>query len=569
VPGLEAFEALQGFVWLAADELQLRALSVVIFLPLATAIGLVLTGGVASFAAQSDGLSGQTWKIAGLVGSTLTFFVAAFLLWNGFDAEQPGHQFVEHHTWLPELGIRYFVGLDGISLALVLLTTFLVPVVLLACWNDIDHSRRSWIFFVLALETGMLGAFASLNLFAFYVFWEAMMVPMYFIIGIWGGARRIYAALKFFLFTLFGSLLMLVAMLALVHLNFEQAGVLNFDLVAGPLGQGLPLIETVVPRLGEAPWWQTQRWLFLGFAIAFAIKVPLVPFHTWLPDAHVEAPTGGSAILAGVLLKMGTYGYLRFALPLFPTAALALLPWLLGVAALGIVYGSLLALVQQDVKKLVAYSSIAHLGFVSLGIFSLDLHGIVGSVVAMVSHGLVTGGLFLLVGFIYERRGTRELSALGGLAKPMPVYAAFFAVVVMASIGLPVSSGFVGEFLILLGSFATSPWAAAAAVLGVVLGAVYMLRLLGGLVFGPLDDPANRGLIDLSWRERSVLVALVSAIVWIGLYPEPLLRRIEPTAVELLATMRERGAVLPGDERSPPEAARGSVVDMARAEVVP
>jgi NADH-quinone oxidoreductase subunit M len=385
------------------------------------------------------------------------------------------------------------------------------------------------------------------------VFWELMLVPMYFIIGVWGGPRRIYAAVKFFLYTMVGSLLMLVAMLVVYWLHFEQTGVLNLDLVQVAGGPGPGIIDTVVPRAGAAPWWQTQTWLFAAFALAFAIKVPMVPFHTWLPDAHVEAPTAGSVLLAGVLLKMGTYGFVRFALPLFPAAAVELAPILLALALIGIVYGSLVAMVQSDVKKLVAYSSVAHLGFVMLGMFALNTEGLEGSVLQMVNHGLSTGALFLLVGMLYERRHTREIGAFGGIARPMPVYAALFGIVTMSSIGLPALNGFVGEFLILVGAFGAHPGYAIVAASGVVLAAAYMLWMYRRVMFGPVDAPENRALIDLGLREKAILVAVVVPIVWIGVYPKPFLGRLHASVIELVERV-ERGSAPATAEASPAEA---------------
>jgi NADH-quinone oxidoreductase subunit M len=531
-------------------------LSWVTFLPLLTGALLLLASAAAKIAGTRD-LPPQAWRLAGLASSGATFLLS-LLLFHRFDPTDPGFQFVERAAWLPEYGIHYFVGIDGISLFLVLLTTFLMPITLLASWQDIERSIRTYVFFMLFLETGMLGAFVSLNLFLFYVFWEVMLVPMYFIIGIWGGPRRIYAAVKFFLFTMVGSLLMLVAMLIVYHIGYERTGVLNFDLVSAA-GSGLPgVLDTVVPRGGEAVWWRTQTWLFAAFALAFAIKVPMVPFHTWLPDAHVEAPTAGSVVLAGVLLKMGTYGFARFALPLFPDAAIAATPWIALLAVVGIVYGSLVAMVQSDVKKLVAYSSVAHLGFVMLGMFALNAQGLNGSVLQMLNHGLSTGALFLLVGMLYERRHTRQISDFGGIARPMPVFAFFFGFVTMSSIGLPALNGFVGEFLILLGSFLASPLAAIVATSGVVLSAAYMLWMLRRVLFGPLESPENRGLIDLGFREKFVMAAIAVPILWIGLYPETFLRRIEPSVMELLRRMEERSAValvLPPERGAPPAAA--------------
>ncbi|MCG8589286.1 MAG: NADH-quinone oxidoreductase subunit M [Proteobacteria bacterium] len=512
----------------------------VTFLPGLTALALLGLGALSS-GLGGGGLPAGVWRGVALA-SSLAAFGLSLGRWAGYDPTDTEFQFVEHAAWLPDFGVHYFVGIDGISLLLVVLTTFLMPLVLLSSWNEIQRSVRSYVFFMLFLETGMLGAFVSLNLFQFYLFWELMLVPMYFIIGVWGGPRRVYAAIKFFLFTMLGSLLMLVAMLVIYYLNFEQFGALNLDFVAGPGADATAIRDTVIPAAGAAVWWKTQPWLFAAFGLAFAIKVPLVPFHTWLPDAHVEAPTAGSVILAGVLLKMGTYGFVRFALPLFPVAAVEWAPALFALSLIGIIYGSLVAMVQEDIKKLVAYSSVAHLGFVMLGLFAFNVQAYDGSVLQMVNHGLSTGALFLLVGFLYERRHTRDISQFGGVAKPMPVYAALFGIVTMSSIGLPALNGFVGEFLILLGVFAASPWVGVVATSGVVLAAAYMLWMYRRVMFGPVENPENRGLIDLDWRERIVMLALIVPIVWIGLYPDPFLRRIEPAVIDTLRIMQERGA---------------------------
>jgi NADH-quinone oxidoreductase subunit M len=522
-------------------------LSVITFLPLVTALGLALP--------YVNRLPESTWRGLAL-GSTVLTFLVSLRLWATFDPTQAGYQFVEVLEWLPDYGIHYFVGIDGISLLLVLMTTFLMPIILLASWNDIQRQVKSYVFFMLFLETGMLGAFISLNLFQFYVFWELMLIPMYFIIGIWGGPRRVYAAIKFFLFTMLGSLLMLVAMLVVYYLHFEQFGALNLDLVRQP-GSSVPgLLETAIPVLGgadQAVWWKTQDWLFLAFALAFGIKVPMVPFHTWLPDAHVEAPTSGSVVLAAVLLKMGTYGFVRFALPLFPVASVEYAPVIFSLALVGILYGSLVAMVQSDIKKLVAYSSVAHLGFVMLGIFAFNVEGLEGSVLQMVNHGLSTGALFLLVGMIYERRHTREIAAFGGVAKPMPVFAALFGIVVMSSIGLPMLNGFVGEFLILLGTFRASPVVAVLATFGVVLAAAYLLWAYRRMFFGPVSNPENQSLIDLDLREKAVLVAVLVPIFWIGMYPDPFLRRLDASVLELLRTMETRQAAAVSAPLSPGE----------------
>jgi NADH-quinone oxidoreductase subunit M len=481
-------------------------LTLVTFLPLAT--GLLLAVPVL------NQLPDRVWRGIALASTVLTFLLS-LRLFLAFDPTRPGYQFVEQSQWLPEYGIRYFVGIDGISLLLVVMTTFLMPIVLLASWNEIQRSVKSYLFFMLFLETGMLGAFVSLNLFLFYVFWELMLIPMYFIIGIWGGPRRVYAAVKFFLFTMLGSLLMLVAMLVVYYLHYDQFGVLNLDLARIPGRDGAGLLETVIPVSGQAVWWQTQGWLFAAFALAFGIKVPMVPLHTWLPDAHVEAPT-------------------------FPVASVELAPVIFGLALVGILYGSLVAMVQADIKKLVAYSSVAHLGFVMLGIFAVNIEGLEGGVLQMVNHGLSTGALFLLVGMLYERRHTREIAQFGGVAKPMPVFAALFGIVVMSSIGLPMLNGFVGEFLILLGAFEASPAFAIPATFGVVLAAAYLLWAYRRIFFGPVDNPENQSLIDLDLREKFIMVAILVPIFWIGIYPDTFLRRLDASVLELMRTMERR-----------------------------
>ena len=532
--------------------LEAYTISCVVFLPLATALVLLALSAFASFLLRSTGLPKIVWQVVAMAAAVSTFLLAVVGLWGRFDPESTGYQLVERVPWLPEYGIHYFVGIDGISLVLVILTTFLLPIVLLSSWKEIDRSSRLYLFLMLFLETAILGSFVSLNLFQFYVLWEIVLVPMYFIIGIWGGSRRILAATKFFLFTQAGSLLLLFAIIVVYRLNYEQGGALNLDLVALPGVEtlGIPLLQTVIPVAG-VPWWSTQAWLFVAFVLAFGIKLPVVPFHTWLPDAHVEAPSGGSVILAGVLLKLGAYGFLRFTLPLFPAATRDFVPWMFALALVGIVYGSLVAMVQKDVKRLVAYSSVAHMGFVLLGIFTLNLQGLTGAVLQMVNHGLSTGALFVLVGFVYARRQTREIADFGGLAKPMPIFAAFFGIAVMASIGLPALNGFVGEFLILLGAFGADPWVGVVATSGVVLAAVYMLWMYRRVFFGPLDKPENRGLIDLDLRERAALVLLVIPIVWIGVYPNPLLRRIEPSVSLLLQSMEHRRVQAEASATSP------------------
>jgi len=475
---------------------------------------------------------------------SLVTFLLSLALWAGFRPDTAEFQFLEQKPWIPDWGIQYLVGIDGVSLFLVLLTTFLTPLVILFSFGDIQKRVKEYFFFMLMLETGMIGAFISLDLFLFYVFWELMLVPMYFIIGIWGGQRRVYASIKFLLYTLTASLLMLLAILYLVGAHARGGAPTTFD---------VRLLYDVTLSPVE------QGWLFAAFALAFAVKVPMFPLHTWLPDAHVEAPTGGSVILAGVMLKLGTYGFLRFAMPLFPDAMAAATPFMLGLAVVGIIYGALVAMVQPDLKKLVAYSSVSHLGFVMLGLFAVNVTGIEGAIYQMLNHGLSTGALFLLVGMIYERRHTRQIADFGGLWKPIPRYAAVFLLVTFSSIGLPGLNGFVGEFLILLGAFGTSRLATALASTGLVLGAVYMLWMFQRVVFGPLRHEENSTLEDLRPREIAVLVPVVAMIVIMGVYPAPFLKIMEPSVKALVARMEkhQQRAVAVDDHAAPIKRAGG------------
>jgi NADH-quinone oxidoreductase subunit M len=460
----------------------------------------------------------------GIQRAALAFAVVPFLLSLLLLVEfEPGvagmqHALEERIAWIPAWGITYHVGIDGVSLFLVLLTTFLTPIVILASWGDVHRRAKEYFVLFLFLETGMLGALVALDLFLFYVFWEVMLVPMYLLIGVWGGPRRIYAATKFVLYTMVGSLPMLVAILYCAW-RTKAAGAASFD-----YERFLALALTPTEQL----------WCFAAFALAFAIKVPLFPVHTWLPDAHVEAPTGGSVILAGVLLKMGTYGLLRFAIPLFPSAAVAAAPYLVGLAVVGIVYGALVAVVQPDVKKLVAYSSVSHLGFCVLGLFAFSTTAVTGSLYQMLNHGLSTGGLFLLVGMIYQRRHTREIAAFGGLWKVVPAYSVALLLIMLASAGLPGLNGFVGEFLILVGSFPRWEWPTAIATSGVVLGALYLLWMYQRLIFGPLVDAENRTLDDLTARELAVIVPVIALCVVMGLFPTPFLARMEPSVAKIV-----------------------------------
>ena len=467
---------------------------------------------------------------------TTTTFLVSLLLFGYFRSDTAGFQEVADFAWIPGLNAHFKVGIDGISLWLVLLTTFLVPLTLLAAAKAIDKNVREFIAAMLFLEVGMLGAFVALDVFLFYVMWEVMLIPMYLLIGIWGGQRRLYASIKFVIFTMVGSLLMLVAILYLYVQYGSVTGHYTTDLAE--------LQKLVLPH-------HAQVWCFAAFAMAFAIKIPLFPLHTWLPDAHVEAPTAGSVILAGVLLKFGIYGFLRFAMPLFPYGAKVWAPTLSVLAVIGIIYGALVAFAQDDVKKLVAYSSVSHLGFCALGLFALNPQGVQGSIFGMLSHGLTTGGLFLGIGVLYERRHTRRLAEYGGVWTKMPVFAGLFMVIVMGSAGLPGLSGFVGEFLSLFGTFnaqsahasPASQWPSylpaphvlgALATLGVILGAVYLLYMMQKVFFGPLDKAKNGKLTDLSDRELGVFIPLVIGIVVLGVYPKPVLHTTEGAVTEML-----------------------------------
>ncbi len=469
---------------------------------------------------------------------TLVEFVVSLGLWWAFDPADPLMQFQVVAPWLPAWGINYLLGLDGLSLFMVLLTTGIMPLAVLASFNYIARRERLYYGLMLALLSGMLGVFLAQDMFVFYVFWEVMLIPMYFIIGIWGGHNRLYAAIKFFIYTMAGSLLMLVAILVMMFEVSRATGAPSFAYEA---------FLRAAPGMGAlAPW------LFAAFALAFAIKVPMFPFHTWLPDAHVEAPTAGSVILASILLKMGTYGFLRFAVPFFPGVALSpvVTGIVVGCAVIGIVYGALVALVQPDVKKLVAYSSVSHLGFVMLGIWAATLQSVQGALMIMIGHGLSTGALFLLIGMLYERRHTREISAYGGLAAVIPVFSLILVITALASIGLPGLSGFIGEFLVLLGSFGRYPWATGIATTGVIFAAAYLLWALQRILFNRMEHPENAGLRDLSARELWVVLPLVAGMVWLGLYPRPVLDRMDAAANRYVQLVQ------PGF-RAPPAAALG------------
>lgn len=452
------------------------------------------------------------------LGFSLMEFIASLAILKDFDSSSAALQLVEKVTWIQRFGISYFVGIDGISLMLVLLTTFLTPIIILGSWKSIEDRVKGFHVALFVLQTAMLGSFLAIDAVLFYVFWELSLVPMYFIVGIWGGARRIYATVKFFIYTMAGSVLMLLAIIFLMRLTPEVTG--------GNISASLlDFYKLKLPFVANE-FFTTQTLLFFAFAVAFAIKVPLFPLHTWLPDAHVEAPTPGSVVLAGVMLKMGTYCYLRWVIPLFPDAAEHYAWLFVALGVIGIVYGALVAMIQPDVKKLVAYSSVSHMGYVILGIFVMNQYGVNGALYQMLNHGISTGALFLLIGMIYERTHSREIAKYGGLASALPIFTIAFVIVTMSSIAVPMTNGFIGEFLILMGAFKYSVAAAVVSVSGVVLGAAYMLWMVKRVFFGPkgeivkhAEEDAHHALHDLSFREWVVIVPMIVMIFWMGLFP--------------------------------------------------
>jgi NADH-quinone oxidoreductase subunit M len=504
-------------------------LPALLIIPVAGALPLLLMGQRSGEATED---SDRTARLTAFGVLVLEFFVSIGLWWS-FDPASAGWQAAIDIPWIPQWGVRFTLGVDGIALMMILLTTFIMPLCVLGSWTSVTKKVGTYFALMLILTSGMLGVFMARDLFLFYVMWEVMLVPMYFIIGIWGGERRVYASIKFFIYTMLPSLLMLVAILYLaIHAGNAAGTGPNFS------------YDNLLTSPALAP--TTALWLFGAFFAAFAVKVPMFPFHTWLPDAHVEAPTAGSVILAGIMLKMGTFGFIRFALPLFPDAAMnpTVRTVIVTLSVIGIIYGALVAMVQPDFKKLVAYSSVSHLGFVMLGIFALTLQSVQGALMIMINHGISTGALFFLIGMIYERKHSREIAAYGGIARVVPMFAALLTLVSLSSIGLPGLNGFVGEFLVLVGSFKPYPVFTIFATTGVIFAAAYLLWAIQRILFNPLDKPSNEHIPDLNRRELFLMAPLVAVIIWLGVYPAPVLKRME-TAAQALVTRVERGIPAP------------------------
>lgn len=488
-------------------------LSLMTFLPLIGCFFILLIRGDEKAVASNA-------RATALLTSIATFLLSVYM-YMGFTPTSPNYQFVELRPWLPDFNVNYKLGVDGISVFFVLLSTFLTPICILASWESIQKRVKEYMICFLILETTMLGMFLSLDIVLFYIFFEAVLIPMYIIIGVWGGARRIYASFKFFLYTLLGSVLMLVAILTLAS-KFGTTDIATLSSIDIPFS--------------------LQKWLWLAFFASFAVKVPMWPVHTWLPDAHVEAPTAGSVILAGVLLKMGGYGFIRFSLPMFPEASAYFTPFVFTLSVIAVIYTSLVALVQEDMKKLIAYSSVAHMGFVTLGIFAVTSQGLDGAMFQMLSHGVVSAALFLCVGVIYDRLHTREINRYGGLVKNMPKYAVAFMIFMMASVGLPGTSGFVGEFLVLLGTYKVNTYAAFGAAIGLVLGAAYMLYLYKRVVFGALTKSDVKSMKDLSLREIMIFVPLIGLVFWMGIYPTSFLAPMQPALTKVIERYQDKNA---------------------------
>ena len=510
--------------FLAGIDYASWVLPALLLIPLAGTI-LIFVARIGSRGRPDDIANARSARVIALITLVIEFIVSIGMWWT-FDTNLVTWQFVVMKPWIPEWGANFVVGIDGIALMMILLTTFIMPLSVLGSWTSVREKLPAYYALLLILTTGMIGVFVSLDLLLFYVMWEVMLVPMYFIIGIWGGERRLYASIKFFIYTMVGSFLMLVAIIYL-WMQTWQAGSPSFSYDT--------LLRTIdVGRTAGLV-------LFGAFFLAFAVKVPMFPFHTWLPDAHVEAPTAGSVILAGIMLKMGAYGFLRFAMPLFPDAAMSpvVRTIIIALAVIGIIYGALVAMVQPDFKKLVAYSSVSHLGFVMLGIFALTLESVQGAFMVMINHGISTGALFFLIGMIYERRHSRMIDAYGGIARVVPMFAALLTLVSLSSIGLPGTNGFIGEFLVLVGSFKTEPIWTVIATTGVIFAAAYLLWAIQRILFQPMTDPANARLTDLNGRELIVMAALVIPILWIGFYPKPILERMERSAAAFITLVSD------------------------------
>ena len=514
------------------NQLHFPILSIIIFFPLLSAFLLVLVR-------DKDGANDELLRRIALVASVIEFLISLVLLVR-FDATTPSMQFVELVPWVKSFALNYYIGLDGISLWLVLMTTFFIPLCVLCSWTYIKEKTKYFLIAMLFLETAMIGTFVSLDLIVFYVFWELMLIPMFLLIGIWGGQRRIYSAVKFFLYTAAGSIFMLVAIIYLYYFSYKTTGTGTFNL--------LELYNLHIPI-------STQFWLCAAFVLAFAIKVPIFPLHTWLPDAHVEAPTAGSVILAAILLKMGTYGFLRFAMPMFPYAAHQFLPIIALLAIAGIIYGALVAWVQPDMKKLVAYSSVSHLGYVMLGLFALNIQGIEGGIYQMLNHGVNTGALFLLVGMLYERRHTRLMEDFGGVAKVMPIFATFLMIATLASVAVPGTNGFVGEFLILVGAFKTYPVFGIFAVSGMVLGATYMLWMYQRVMFGPVTSEATAKMTDLNFREIATMIPIMILIFVMGIFPGLFLRKMDVSVNHFITQYNQHYQMYVAEKNGNPVAA--------------
>ncbi|SUZ74960.1 uncharacterized protein METZ01_LOCUS27814, partial [marine metagenome] len=517
-------------------------LSLILFTPLAGAVLLLFV--------KKDSEDTIRW-IANAVAAL--GFLVSLPLWFWLDQATPDWQFVERHDWIPSIGAQYHLGVDGFSALLILLATLMGFIAILSSWTAITTRVKEYYIFLLVLQSGMIGAFVSLDFLLFFLFWEVMLVPMYFLIGIWGSANRLYSAIKFFLFTLVGSVVMLLGILAVYFYHHEVTGVYSFDITR--------FHELNMP-------FDLQWWVFLAFFLGFAVKVPMFPFHTWLPDAHTDAPTAGSVILAAVLLKMGTYGFIRFSLPILPEATRAAVPWVVALCIIGIVYGALVAMAQRDWKRLVAYSSVSHMGMVMLGMFALNAVGITGSIVQQINHGISTGALFLLVGVVYERRHTREISEYGGLSKVMPAYAAVFLVMTMSSIGLPALNGFIGEILILQGIFVVNKIWAGFAATGIVLGAAYMLWLYQRTMFGTVDNPKNENLPDLNLREWATFIPLLILAVWIGLYPKPFIDRLDTSVSRVMSRVNSADVQLNADTNETQLPARSHDLPVLEGDIV-